>query len=335
MEDESSINGSQSSMMNVGQNGCDLQQAQPEIRQVTETRISVEKIDYRAVASESKKLIKLAIPVMGTYILSFINVMLPLLTLGHLGTKYLAAISLTTMTANITGFSVGQGFATALDTLCSQAYTGSQDRHALGKHLQRSVVVMLFLCMPITLIWIFTEPILLGLGQDPEISRLSGIFILYLLPGLFPYLVFQCVQKYLQAQGIMRASFYITLIVTPINIALQFFFVQSTSLKAVGAPLATSITNILLSVGLVLYTIYVDGYQCWDKIDFKEALDWQRIKIFLQFGGPGVIMLCSEWWAFEIVALLAGLIGDEYLAAQSIMLNTASLCFMVLITILL
>jgi multidrug resistance protein, MATE family len=290
---------------------------------------SLQNLDYRAVALESKKLLALALPVMCSYILSFVNVMMPLLTLGHIGTKYLAAISLTTMTANITGFSIGQGIATAMDTLCSQAYTGSEDQYALGKHLQRSVVVMLVLCIPISAAWLFTEQILLALGQDPEVSRLSGIFILYLLPGLFPYLLFQCVQKYLQAQGIMQASFYITLLLTPLNVFLQYYLVSSTPLEAIGAPLAISITNILLPAGLILYTIYIDGYQCWDKVDYKEAFDWQKIKVFLKLGIPGVIMLCAEWWAFEIVALLAGLLGDEYLAAQSVMLNTSSLCYMV------
>lgn len=39
-------------------------------------------------------------------------------------------------------------------------------------------------------------------------------------------------------------------------------------------------------------------------------------------------MICSEWWAFEIVALLAGLLGNKTLAAQTIVLNTSSLAYM-------
>ena len=30
-------------------------------------------------------------------------------------------------------------------------------------------------------------------------------------------------------------------------------------------------------------------------------------------------MLTAEWWAFEVVALAAGLLGDKVLAAQTIM----------------
>ena len=81
MDNESSLNVGQSSMMILGQNSRALEQ--PEIRKVTETRISLAKIDYRAVASESKEIMKLSVPVMAFHILSFINDMLPLLTLGH------------------------------------------------------------------------------------------------------------------------------------------------------------------------------------------------------------------------------------------------------------
>lgn len=40
-------------------------------------------------------------------------------------------------------------------------------------------------------------------------------------------------------------------------------------------------------------------------------------------------MLCSEWWAFEICALVAGLLGETALAGQTIVLQTSSLFYMV------
>jgi multidrug resistance protein, MATE family len=84
------------------------------------------------------------------------------------------------MLCNVTGFSVGQGMASALDTLCSQAHTGSRDKHALGKHLQRAIIVMAILTFPIAILWTFTEPLLVLVGQDPEISKLAGVFGTYI-----------------------------------------------------------------------------------------------------------------------------------------------------------
>lgn len=39
-------------------------------------------------------------------------------------------------------------------------------------------------------------------------------------------------------------------------------------------------------------------------------------------------MLCSEWWAYEILTIFASILGVEHVAAQSIILQTASLAFM-------
>eukprot|EP01105_Mastigella_eilhardi_P020510 TRINITY_DN4898_c0_g1_i1.p2 TRINITY_DN4898_c0_g1~~TRINITY_DN4898_c0_g1_i1.p2 ORF type:complete len:156 (+),score=22.31 TRINITY_DN4898_c0_g1_i1:91-558(+) len=49
---------------------------------------------------------------------------------------------------------------------------------------------------------------------------------------------------------------------------------------------------------------------------------------FLRLGIPGVFMCCSEWWGFEVVALLAGLLGTKELAANMIIQNTLSIFFM-------
>jgi multidrug resistance protein, MATE family len=92
--------------------------------------------------------------------------------------------------------------ASALDTLCSQAHTGSSDKHALGKHLQRATVIMFVLCIPIAVLWTFTEHLLVLLGQSAEIAKLSGVFTRCMIPGLFPYLIADCLRRYLQAQGI-------------------------------------------------------------------------------------------------------------------------------------
>lgn len=48
------------------------------------------------------------------------------IAIGHVSTNSLAAASLATMTASVSGFSVMQGFVSALDTLLPSAWTSSQ-----------------------------------------------------------------------------------------------------------------------------------------------------------------------------------------------------------------
>ena len=51
--------------------------------------------------------------------------------------------------------------------------------------------------------------------------------------------------------------------------------------------------------------------------------------IYLEVGLPGALMLCFEWWLFEVLAIFAGLMGVEMLAAEVIIVNLASFVFMI------
>lgn len=249
--------------------------------------------------------------------------------MGHVGTDELAASALANMYCNVTGFSVAMGMASALDTLCSQAFTGSPDKQDLGRHLQRSIFIMFIICIPVSIIWIFSESIFLMLGQDAVVSRIAGEFTYYMLIGLMPYCVTECLKKYLQGQGIMKAHLMVTLIATPINIFLQWLLVWSPyQIGIKGAPIATSITYSIILALMILYIAYIEGYEAWGGWEFKQVFDFKQICIFLKLGVPGMFQLCSEWWAFEVVALLAGLLGTDMLAAQTIVLNTSSLFYM-------
>lgn len=209
---------------------------------------------------ESLTLVALAWPVIISYLLSFTLNIASVFSLGHIGTTELASIALATMLCNVTGFSVGMGMASALDTLCSQSYTGSTDRHALGKHVQRGIVVMFFLSIPIATLWLFTEQLLIIAGQDAAISKLAGVFTFWMIPGLFPYLVSDCLKRYLQAQGLMKPSMYITMICCPLNIFFQWLFVWSPiNIGVIGAPIATSLINFIIAGMTICYIAWFEG----------------------------------------------------------------------------
>lgn len=57
-----------------------------------------------------------------TFMLQYSLTVASIFTVGHIGKVELGAVSLASMTANITGYAVYQGLATSLDTLCAQAY---------------------------------------------------------------------------------------------------------------------------------------------------------------------------------------------------------------------
>ena len=44
---------------------------------------------------------------------------------------------------------------------------------------------------------------------------------------------------------------------------------------------------------------------------------------------PATVMICAEWWAFEIIELLAGILGVTELASQTLCINVTAMLFMV------
>jgi MATE family multidrug resistance protein len=260
---------------------------------------SQEHLNLAIFVREAKELFKLAWPVITSYIISLSNMYASCISLGHTGTQYLAASALTTMFCNVTGFSIGTGMCTALDTLCSQAFTGSNDKYLLGKHLQRSIFIVFLLSLPISVGWCFVEQFLLFLGQDLEISKISGTLTFYMIPGLFPYLANQCIHRYLQAQGIVKPNFYVMLFVSPINIFLQWFLVWSPlNVGIIGASIATSLTNIIQLLFTIFYIYKFNITEHWGGWDLKEIMNLRQLWIYCKLGIPGVLMICSEWFHY-------------------------------------
>ena len=85
---------------------------------------------------ESKMLARSSAPLIATFLLQYSLTVVSIFTIGHLGTVELAAVSLASMTANITCYAAFYGLATCLDTLCAQAY-GSGKKKLVGLQLQR------------------------------------------------------------------------------------------------------------------------------------------------------------------------------------------------------
>ena len=56
-------------------------------------------------------------------------------------------------------------------------------------------------------------------------------------------------------------------------------------------------------------------------IDKETFCGWSE---YLKISLPSTVMLCSEWWAFESITILAGIIGVTELACQTIVFSIAA-----------
>lgn len=278
--------------------------------------------------TEAKVLFRHALPLIVTFILEHLFSIVCLIVVGKLGTKELAAVSLATMTSTIT-FGIFEGTATALDTLCSQAY-GAKNYELMSVYVQRCVLFSWVLFVPCGLLWWFSAYILQFIIDDDGVVQLTSQFLRILIVGAPGYIVFENGKRFLQAQGIFEAGTGVLFISAPINICLSWFLVwnKTYGLGYIGAPIATALNFWVMSLLLVLYVRFIDGKKCWYGLAKVSELlkDWGQ---FAHLALPGIVMIESEYLAYEIMTLFASYFGTKPLAAQSAVSSIASLSYMV------
>uniref|UniRef100_A0A8C6K5I5 Multidrug and toxin extrusion protein n=1 Tax=Nothobranchius furzeri TaxID=105023 RepID=A0A8C6K5I5_NOTFU len=231
---------------------------------------------------------------------------------GHLGKLELAGVTLSIIVVNVTGLSIGTGLSLTCDTLISQTY-GSGNLKRVGVILQRGVLILLLACFPCWAVLVNTEPLLLAVKQNPEVAR-SAAFM-YQLQG-----------RYLQNQGIIWPQVITGAIGNALNAVINYFFLYHLELGIVGSAAANAISQYLLAVVLFVY-IWVRGLHkaTWAGWSLDCLQEWGP---FIKLAIPSMLMLCLEWWMFELGGVLCGVISEVELGTQSITYQLVVIAYM-------
>ncbi|KAH7549836.1 hypothetical protein JRO89_XS13G0089700 [Xanthoceras sorbifolium] len=243
---------------------------------------------------ELKKQMRLAGPLVVVSFLQYSLQMISVMFVGRLDELSLASASMATSFAGVTGFSFMLGMASALETLCGQAF-GAKQYHMLGIHMQRAMLVLTLVSIPIAVLWGFTEEIFTMLKQDPEISMHAGLYAWWLIPSILPYGLLQCQLRFLQAQN-----------------------------NVLPLIISTGISS-LVHVLACWTSIFRFGFG--NKGFSKEALD--DLLSFIELGIPSALMVCLEQWSYEFLIIVSGLLSNPKLetSMMSISMNTSAVAF--------
>lgn len=253
-----------------------------------------EEVIQTTATKEARLLLNYSVPLMLTYILQYSFSLITIFVVGHIGTDELGAVSLATMTANITGFAIYEGLATSLDTLCAQAY-GLGKKEQVGLHLQRMILLNLLVTLPIGAVWLCSGWILAALVPERELALLAGRYLQILIAGAPGYAIFEAGKRFTQAQGLFNASFFVLLIATPVNILLNYIFVFLLHWELTGAAIATVLSNNLLPFLLWMYVYFVapSSLQCWGGFSRSAFKNWGPM---ITLSLPGIVMVEAEWY---------------------------------------
>ena len=123
----------------------------------------------------------------------------------------------------------------------------------LGINLQASSIISIPFAIITTIIWFYTEPILILLHQDADIAKMAALYIRFLILGLFAYDFLQNILRFLQAQSIVWPLVTVTGLPLVIHVGIAYALVHWTSLSFVRAPVAASVSLWLSVLMLAIY----------------------------------------------------------------------------------
>ncbi|KAM0021738.1 putative multi antimicrobial extrusion protein [Helianthus debilis subsp. tardiflorus] len=277
---------------------------------------------------ELNLLYKLAAPAVIVYLLNNTMSISTRIYSGQLGNMELAAASLGSQGIQLFAYGLLLGMGSAVETLCGQAF-GAQKYDMLGVYLQRSVIVLLVTSIPVTMIYVFSKPILILLSQSPSMASYASLFVYGLIPQVFAYAINFPIQKFLQAQSIVTPSAYISAGTLVVHLILSWIMVYKLKLGLLSASLTLSLSWWIIVVGQIVYILMSDRCKAtWTGFNSKAFGGlWEFVKL----SSGSAVMLCLETWYFQILVLIAGLLENPELSldALSVCMSVNALVFMV------
>ncbi|KAI9505994.1 mate-domain-containing protein [Coemansia spiralis] len=279
------------------------------------------------IVQEAKWLVSSSIPLILSYLCQSSFTFVSMLSVGKLGVSELAAASLAVMLINFIVLMPCIGMACALETFCSSAFTASSDRTRVGFHLQRGLIVVTIQLIPTVLGFVFIDRLLVLMGQPEEVAELCAQFLRIWLFGSWPQVAFECLKRFVQAQGIMQASTWVMAVVAPLHLINTYALVWSPTfgIGFVGAPWAIVISNWVQFIGLLLYIALSRAREAWGGFTLLECLN--GIYEFYKLAIPSAAMMACSWAAFELVTFGSSAFGPVALAAQACMFSAMCLTY--------
>ncbi|XP_019175186.1 PREDICTED: protein DETOXIFICATION 27-like isoform X1 [Ipomoea nil] len=264
--------------------------------------------------AESKKIWHVAGPTIFSRLAMFSLTVITQSFAGHLGDRDLAAITLvTTLLIGIT-FGFLLGMASALETLCGQAY-GAKQYHMLGVYLQRSWIVLSLGAIVMLPLFIFASPIVKLLGQPDDVAELTGKVAIWLIPMHLSFPLQFSFMRFLQCQLKTWVIAWICGGVLVLHVVLSWVFIYILEVGIVGTALILDVSWWTSVLGLVAYSLFGGCPHSWTGFSKQGFLGlWEFFKLSLASG----IMLSLENFYFRILIIVSGYIKNAEVAIDAL-----------------
>lgn len=281
-----------------------------------------------------RTLLRLAGPIIivqvGQQVMGSVDVMM----VGRLSGDAMASVSIgNSWLWLLTVFGVGVLMVT--DPLFSQAY-GARDEDAISRTMQRALAWALLLTAPLMSGIVAVEPVLHWTGQPEELIPDGVLYTRIASLGTFPLLLYTVFRQAVQAHNRVWPLIITMLAVNVVNALANYVLIFGAlgvpPMGVAGSAWATVLSRWLMALGL--------GWASWPLIGrhvlaFRDRAVRERafrVRPMLRMftvGMPIGLQISLELGVFTATTLTIGSLGAVEVAGHQVVLNLASMSFMV------
>ena len=280
--------------------------------------------------SHARAVLALGLPLVGSHLAQMALHVTDTVMLGWYGVTPLAAGVLGS-TCFFLVFVLGSGFAHAVMPMVAAA-AGQNDDAQVRRTVRMGLWLSILygaVCYPV--FW-YSGPILLSLGQQPEVARLTQEFLRIAGIGMMPALLIMVLKSYLAALERTQVVLWVTVGAVGVNIAIGWALIfgnwGAPELGVAGAATASVVVQVLTFLALAIYAGLLPAlrrFRLWQRF---WRPDWQAMGQVYRLGWPIAVTGLSETGLFTATSVMMGWIGTVELAAHGITLQAVSLTFM-------
>lgn len=279
--------------------------------------------------AHARAILTLGLPLIGSHLGQVAIGVTDTVMLGWYGVGALAAGTLAHSYFFVL-FLMGTGFAWAVMPLVA-AFQANGDETGLRRATRMGLWLSVLYAAVVMPLLIFSEPILRAMGQEPAIAADAARYLRLAGFGIFPALGVMVLKSYLAALERTTVILVISLAAAVANAFANYAFIfgnwGAPEMGILGAALASLITQTVMLVGAVIYTLRVLPQH--DLFARLWRPDWDMMARVFRLGVPIGLTNLSEVGLFSASAVMMGWLGAVPLAAHGIAINVASITFMV------
>lgn len=282
-------------------------------------------------SGHARAILSLGLPLIGSQLAQFGLHVTDTVMLGWYGILPLAAGVLGASSFFVV-FILGSGFAKAVMPMVAAAHANDDEvqvRRVTRMGLWLSILFGV-LCYP--LFW-FSGPVLLLLGQKPDVAALGQDYLRMAGLGMIPALMVMVLKGYLAALERTQVQLWVTLAAVPLNAMLNWMLIfghwGAPELGVLGSAIATVTVQIASLLVLCLYAALLPSLRRYQIFLRFWRPDWPGFAAVFRLGMPMGLTGLAESGLFQASALMMGWIGTVELAAHGIALEITALTFMV------